>query len=329
MDGLQNSKKSESMPKTSVDISKLNGSLTQKPENLSKEQLDLYRNLTPLYQIWNPVKEDILSRKQTPEHTIGLKEIDDALWGLKKKELMVLGARTSHGKTSFAINMLKELAETSLRIIYFTLEMSKEHITEKLFSNFARVNNIDMRKGLSKDLVSSHSSGFEKWAENTKILIDDKNGYDWDNLVKVIDIIKPDFVFLDYIQMVSTKGQRSKVEGIENFVRHFKELCNTKNFGGILISQMNRSGVEDPGMDKLKWAGVLEEHSDVVILLFFDKEKKRYKVTINKQRNGVTGDFYIIFEPQYSYFRDMTEQESIDMEDEKKRKKSNRPDWIN
>lgn len=278
-------------------------------------------SLTPLFEIWNAASQDILERKETPQHTIGLTSIDNVLWGLHKKSLMTIGARTSHGKTSWAINMVRNLADSGKRIIYFSLEMSKEQILEKIFCNFAMVNNLDLLHGKSKHEFSTRRIAFEHWISNIKLLIDDKYGYDFPSMLKVVDIIKPDFVFVDYIQMISTKGFRSKVDAIEEYVRKFAELAITQNFGAILISQINRSGVDEPTMSKFKWAGVLEEHSATCLVLSYNKEKGTYVVHIEKQRHGTTGEFQVKFQPEYSKFRDLTDDEIYEIEERKNSKR--------
>jgi len=298
--------------------------LSSKPQPLkhsSKPQVSILLDLRPLFEIWENLKGDILERKTEPEYRIGLNTIDDLLWGVHKKELMTIGSRTSHGKSSFAINMVRHLADTGNRIIYFSLEMSKEQLLEKLMCNFCVINNLDLRHGKAKKEFLERETVFYNWINNIKLVIDDKYGYDFSNMIKVCELIKPDFVIVDYIQMISTKGYRSKVDAIEEYVRKFAELAVTKNFGAILISQINRSGVDEPTMSKFKWAGVLEEHSATCLVLNYNASKGTYKIHIEKQRHGEVKDVSVKFEPQYSRFRDLTQDEEIEIEQSKPKKK--------
>lgn len=273
--------------------------------------------LEPLYEIWEKATKDILKRKDHPEHLTGLPCIDNILWGLQKKVLVTVGARTSHGKSSWAVNLARHLADANNRVIYFTMETSKEQLLEKLFCNISRINNLSLLHGKASVEFESRRRTFESWISEAKLLIDDKYGYDFASMLKVIDIINPDFVIVDYIQMISTKGFRSKVEAIEEYVRKFAELAITKNFGAVLISQINRSGVDDPTMSKFKWAGVLEEHSRQCIILSYDKIKGVYKINVEKNAFGQTGEFEVKFEPEYSSFRELTAKEIEDIEEKK------------
>lgn len=264
--------------------------------------------LSPLFEIWDTLKGDLMDRQNSPKYPIGLTDIDSVLWGLHKKELVTIGARTSHGKTAFAINMVKELADKGNRIIYFSLEMSKESLLERLFCNICEVDNIELRQGRAKQDVLNNEKIFLNWLQSSKILIEDRYGYNFNNIVNICETIQPDFVFVDYIQMISTIGYRSKVDAIEEYVRKIKELAVLKNFGVILISQINRHGAENPGMQYLKWSGVLEEHSDVVMTLKWawntEKFKYEYFVNIEKQRHGEVKNVELEFLPQYSKFKD-------------------------
>jgi replicative DNA helicase len=145
--------------------------------------------------------------------------------------------------------------------------------------------------------------------DDAKLLIDDKYGYDFDKIVSIVELIKPDFVFIDYIQMISMKGRKNKLEAIEEYIRRIKELSVEHNFGAIVVSQINRTGVEQAEMHHLKGAGVLEEHSDAVVFLNWSYEEanpNKYLIDVKKQRHGTTTPtpIEVDFLPQYSLFRE-------------------------
>jgi hypothetical protein len=80
------------------------------------------------------------------------------------------------------------------------------------------------------------------------------------------------------------------------------------NFGAILLSQINRAGIETPHMEHFKHAGVLEEHSDCCITLNWNWEDgvSKYIVNVEKQRHGIVkNNLEIKFLPQYSTFEDI------------------------
>jgi replicative DNA helicase len=299
-------------PKDSASIwnskSKPNLSLTiQDLEEIRQGILEPFMpSLVSLYEIWGSLKSDIMSRTEKPQYPIGLKSLDEILWGIHKKEMMVIGARTSQGKSAFSIFLAKNLADLGKRVIYFSLEMSKEQILERILTQLCLINNLDLRHGQAKEEVLKKEKMFQDWIDNAKLLIDDKYGYDFNKLVRIVELIKPDFVFVDYIQMISTKGFKSKLDAIEEYIRRIKELSVDNNFGSIVISQINRTGVNEAEMQHLKGAGVLEEHADTVCFLKWDwslQDPSKFVVDIKKQRHGETKSGVMLnFIPQHSLF---------------------------
>ncbi len=300
------SERQESLKESS---SKETSSSTPSSQQTSKSQQTYTQiDLTPLSKIWKDLEQNIMEREQSPKFPIGLSELDRVMWGLHKKELLTIGARTSMGKSAMAIFMAKQIVEKmGQRVVYFSLEMSKEQILERLFTNICKVNNLDLRRGKARGPVIAQKRIFEDWIAGANLLIDDKYGFSYESTMKVCDIIQPDFIVVDYIQMVSAKGFRSKLDAIEEYVRMLKQLSIQMNFGVILLSQLNRMGGENGNMNNFKHAGVLEEHSDTCLTLKWDysrEDKGKYIVNIEKQRHGeVENGIEIDFIPQYSDFK--------------------------
>lgn len=266
-------------------------------------------------EIWPSLKKDILSRTDKPRYPIGLPTLDNVLWGLHKKQMMAIGARTSQGKSAFALFLAKRMVELSQKVVYFSLEMSREQMLERIFTQVSRVNNRDLRQGMAAEKVISNESFFKDWMDNARILIDDKYGYEFSNIVDIINMVRPDFVFIDYIQMVSIKGHKNKLEAIEEYIRKLMQLCINLNFGVVVISQINRSGVDTAEMHHFKHAGVLEEHPDTVLTLKWDwSEIDQYKfvIDVKKQRHGEPKNgLEIEFVPQYSLFEERKKTEAM------------------
>jgi len=260
-------------------------------------------DLRPMLEIWkNDVMPSILARTGYPTYSIGLPSLDDVIWGLHKRELLCLGARTSHGKSAFATQIAMNIADKGCRVIYFSNEMSKEQLVERIFSNMMQVNNQDLRRGMANDIVKQKDSTFQEMLKNWKLLIDDKYSYDYKTMIKVCDVIRPDFIFIDYIQMVAVRGHRNKLEAIEENIRGLKQIANERNVGVVVVSQINRSGIDNMSMANLKGAGILEEHSDTVILVNYDWEKCKFQVRVDKQRHGICKSLELKFEREFFRF---------------------------
>jgi len=256
--------------------------------------------ICPLFEVYETLRKEIDKRTTVPKHKTGLSDLDEAIWGLHKQQLLTIKAATSQGKSALALHIAKNLADTGNRIVYFSLEMSKEQLVERLLSAFGKIDNYLLRSGKANAQVESIHSAFTNWIENLYMLIDDQYGFYYDSMVEVCEIIKPDFVVLDYIQMISTKGFKSKLEAIEEYVRKLKHLSISMNFGTILISQMNKE-------ERAKWASMIDEHSDTLLLPAWEWETDDYIIKIPKQRHGEvynTG-IRVKFIPKLFTFQDM------------------------
>ena len=260
--------------------------------------------LKPLWEIFEDLKKEIKTRDGKVKYSTGLTELDKLTFGLWKKELLVAAARTSEGKSMFTLSLAKELADIGEKVIFFSLEMSKEQLVERLLTNICHINNLDLREGKAWKQLQEKEPVFKNWIENAKLLIDDQNGYTFENIMKVVNLINPDWVIVDYIQMVSQKGYRDKLSALDEFIKEIHRVGKDKNYGTILVSQVNRQGVGGSGMHHLKSTGTLEEHADSVYMLEWDKEKAEYNIRVEKNRHGACGKIKVDFKPQYSEFND-------------------------
>ena len=278
----------------------------QRPNpNRAQTLVSVGKSIRPLAEIYGDVKKDIASRTGEIPYKTGLSELDDLLWGIHKKEVMVIGARTSHGKSAMAIQIAKNLSDCGNSVVYFSLEMSKEQLMERLVSNMLMINNVDLKRGLAMQKLLDGEKIFQDWLNHASLYIDDVNGYDFNRIIDVCKLTNPDFVVVDYVQMVHTKGYVSKLDALEDFVKEIKRLSQERNFGAILLSQINRDGIDRPYMHHLKGAGVIEEHPDVVMLLHWKWDKDQYNIYVEKNRHGAVGHVKVKFEPWYSKFSDL------------------------
>lgn len=258
------------------------------------------------------ITENFRSRGGHPQLSISsLPVFDRVIWGLKTKELVVIGARTSQGKSSFVNQICLDFAKQGNPVLYLSLEMGVEEIIERMFCNVMGVDNFDLICGRYK----SNPGISKKWAEfcmelvEMKMLITCGIGSTFEELLELVENINPTpkVVVIDYIGCISVKNREMR-EMMNEYIRQFRQLAIEKDFCGILVSQVNRgSDGKEPSLGQLKETGVLEEHSDKCILLYFDRDKeeeRQYKIILAKNRNGRTGEHYVKFIPQYYQFRE-------------------------
>lgn len=301
----EHSKKQEPSSTDSPKESGITTKETKPQKQLSPFQESIAKNLKSISTIYETVEEDIMSQGNKPKFPTGLQDLDEILWGLHKRQLVVIGGYPKNGKSDFMVQLVIKLADTFKKVLIFSLEMAKEQVVRRMFCNICRIDNIQLRNGNAKDLVKQREETFLKWSDGTKIQIDDKHGYTLDTTLEVCRMIKPDFIFIDYIQMVRVERGRSKLESIEEYVRAIKQFANENNIGIILLSQRNKDG-------DMKWGGVLEEHPDTVI--YVDWKDGKFTVDVRRQRHGYPDKTVLKYLPKYSSFEDFTPREKANQE---------------
>ena len=147
---------------------------------------------------------------------------------------------------------------------------------------------------------------------NLRIVMSNDFGQSWKDIERFLSVltVKPDVIIVDYIQAVA----KASVEGkgfIDEYIRKFREMCITHNIAGVIVSQLNRSTVEDgksvPNLHNLKGSGFLEELADLVVLLEWTGKKQQnndFVVNVAKNRNGRTGFIKVKYEPEFYKFSD-------------------------
>lgn len=256
----------------------------------------------------------------------GYEDLDVAMGGLQTDDLIIVGARPSIGKTSFALNLIMGAAQSpeNENVIFdmYELEMRDKKMIDRMVSAAANIDSMYLRRPAKffKD---------DTWQQVTFSLGQlsniDFNLYD-DPLVSVTEINaqtrhrrreNPDakiIIVIDYLQLIQTSGdERYRVGEIGKITRQLKIMARNLHVTVILLSQLSR-GVESrqdkrPMLSDLRDSGNIEQDADVVMFLYRDdyynrKSDKKNIIEINiaKQRNGATGTFELAFIKEYNKF---------------------------
>lgn len=258
----------------------------------------------------------------------GFKDLDDLTQGFQRKDLIILAARPSVGKTAFAADVALNVVSSVLNqfkgaeVGFFSAEMGEEQIEERMISNVAR---IDSRK-LKTALKSFTKNDWEKTGQavdalyNSDMKIFDESpmylDYVWRNALEMRRN-NPDgdiMIMIDYLQLLRVQGRfSSRREEIEEISRSLKSLAKKINAPVIALSQLSRKVEERqdkrPMMSDLREAGGIEQDADVIAFLYredyYDQEtedRNIIEVIIAKQRNGPTGTVKLGYLKELSKF---------------------------
>src|SRR5579862_3945007 len=255
----------------------------------------------------------------------GLRDLDKELAGLQRSDLVVVAARPSMGKTTLMLNMALDVATHAKQgaVLYFSLEMSKEQLVDRLLAAEAGVDAWKIRTGEGLD-----DSDFERLSAamgalaEAPIFIDDTSGITVSDLRTKARRLHHQHplavIMVDYLQLMSG-GSRfaatsNRVQEISEISRNLKILARELNVPVVAASQLSRS-VESrtpqiPQLSDLRESGAIEQDADIVIFIyredFYNPDTDRKNITellIKKHRNGPTGKVEMYFDNERQRFR--------------------------
>lgn len=235
----------------------------------------------------------------------GFPELDKLLGsGLIAATLSTLGARPSTGKTTLAINIATFIALTQ-RVLFISLEMSAGMIYDRIVADKANIKYSDSVQ---------HIADFEtvrRVVENYQNLTIEDSISDIEDIVSLIHETKPDFVIIDYIQIVTSKQPyESNRQRIDYISRLLKQTAKQTGAHILSLSQITRAGKDRPTMSDLKESGGLEQDSDYIMLLYReyvnDKsaqiKPEATTLTLDKNKFGRTGEIEMHFDGMHQRF---------------------------
>lgn len=254
----------------------------------------------------------------------GYRDLDGLLSGFQQSDLIILAARPSMGKTSFALNLAEHAAiDEKIPVGVFSLEMSKDQLVDRLLSSQAGVDSWKLRTGnLSDDDFPKIGYAMGVLAE-APIFIDDSAGA---NVMEVRAKARRlqmehglGLIIIDYLQLMEGKARSSegnRVQEISEISRSLKGLARELNVPIIALSQLSRA-VEHrdnkrPQLSDLRESGSIEQDADVVMFLYRDdyynpesENKGITEVLVKKHRNGPIGSADLYFNPAQMRFADL------------------------
>jgi replicative DNA helicase len=256
-------------------------------------------------------------------------DLDEKTSGLQKSDLIIVAARPSMGKTSFAMNIAENISiEDGKTVAVFSLEMSKEALLQRMLCSVARVDAHKFRTGsLWQDDMRKIQAALEKLA-SAPIFIDDAPGITISEMrAKARRLLQSkgslDLIVVDYLQLMSGGGKRyeNRTQEVSAISRGLKALAKELGVPVVALSQLSRapesrgSGDHRPQLADLRESGSIEQDADLVAFIFREEVYKPddpeldgvAELIIRKQRNGPTGTVKLAFLKSSTRFESMAE----------------------
>ena len=251
----------------------------------------------------------------------GYSDLDKMTSGFQPSDLIIVAARPSMGKTTFAMNLVEHAALTQDKpAVIFSLEMPSEQIIMRMLASLGRIEQTRVRTGqLDDDDWGRLSSTMGMLLEKGKMYIDDASGLTPTDVRSRTRRIAREhggvsLVMVDYLQLMRVPSlSDNRTLEIAEISRSLKALAKELNAPVIALSQLNRSleqrADKRPVNSDLRESGSIEQDADLIMFIYRDEvyhddspDKGVAEIIIGKQRNGPIGRVSLTFQGQYSRF---------------------------
>lgn len=248
----------------------------------------------------------------------GFSDLDWKTNGLQRGDLIVLAGRPSMGKTAFALNVAENVAMNGSTALVFSLEMGKEQLTERALASIGGLSIGAIRSGRMTDDDYSRMSMALGKLNGAKLIIDDSGAPSIGQMRSRARRVKRqyglDLLVVDYIQLMAGEGG-NRNEQVGSITRGLKLLARELDVPLIALSQLSRDVEKRPDkrpmMADLRDSGSIEQDADLILMAYRDEYyhpegpyKGLAELLIRKHRMGELGDVRLIFQGEYSRFRD-------------------------
>jgi len=260
----------------------------------------------------------------------GYRSLDVILQGLQKSSMTIVGARPATGKTAFALGILIHVGAVVNRpALFFSLEMSRQELAERILASTARIDSSKLRTGDLSEADWNRAHEAFGYLQSAKVFIDDNPS------LTIMDVrararrIKQQngdlgVVIIDYLQLMSSRGraENRQVE-VSEMSRSLKILARELECPVVALSQLSRKLEERadkrPMMSDLRESGSLEQDADVVLFLYRPEiygdvpndVKADAEIIVGKNRNGPTRTAHLTWRGEFARFDNVADAREI------------------
>jgi len=253
----------------------------------------------------------------------GISALDKMITGLNKSDLIILGARPGMGKTSFALNIVRNVAVgTGKTVCFFSLEMTRDQLAQRMLSSEAGIKSEKLRTG---ELEADEWARLTQAGENlssANIYFDETSSITVPEMkAKLRRMKKVDLVVIDYLGLMkSARNTENRVQEVSEITRNLKIMAKELKVPVIACAQLSR-GTETkgkshkPALSDLRESGSIEQDADIVLFLYrdtyYDNEKaddedkadpNKAECIVAKNRHGEIGTVDLYWDGQFTRF---------------------------
>ena len=289
----------------------------------NKQQNDFWHIRDVLVDTLGLIREASETHGENAGIKTGFSLVDHFLVGMGKGDLIILGARPGMGKTSFALNVMYNVAKnTKKQCCVFSLEMSREQLVMRMLASEALVDSTSLRSGM---LSSEDWESLAKAASclsECEIFIDDTTDITVTGMkAKLRKKKNLGFVVIDHLQLMQSETRiDNRAQMVGEISRNLKLMAKELRVPIMVCTQLSRNTEsrqdKRPMLSDLRDSGAIEQDADSVMFLYrdmyyadkSDANENVAEVILAKNRHGSTGNATIGWYPQYTKFTSISDQ---------------------
>ena len=260
-------------------------------------------------------------------YTTGFKDLDNILTGLNRSDLIIVGARPAMGKTSFGLNIARNVSVIAKKkVLFFSLEMTKEQLAMRVLGTEARVSSMKMRSGTITQDEWKNLGTATAVLSSAELYFDDTSAITVPEMkAKIRRLGGVDCVIIDYLGLIrSSTRAENRVNEVTEITKSLKSMAKDLNIPIICLAQLSR-GTEArgkshrPQLADLRESGSIEQDADIVLMLYREdyykgekdddkdgsqeqQEVNTVSVIVAKNRHGSTGDVDFAWDGEHTLF---------------------------
>lgn len=252
---------------------------------------------------------------------MGFSKLDEITSGLNKSDLVIIGARPAMGKTSFALNVARNITMKGKKVLFCSLELSKEQLARRVISTESQISSIKLmtekvnqtewvRLGLALQNLANCELYFDDTANITVPEIK----------ARALRIKDVDCIVIDYLQLMLCKKRSN---GFAQIARELKMMAKELNIPVVVCSQLPRNLASNNGdyqlkLTDLRKSGFTEQDADVVLMLHRENYYKTdaecddtniAEIIVAKNRHGSTETVKVAWTPEFTMFSNIENED--------------------
>ena len=285
------------------------------PSKISDVIGTVYQNLYNL---------SLLEKDQFAGFNTGFSELDKRITGLNRSDLVIIGARPAMGKTSFALNIARNVAVyAKKKVLFFSLEMSKEQLAQRVLSTEARVQSTKFRTGKLEPQEWQQIADASLFLADVELYFDDTANITVPEMkARARQLKNVDCIVIDYLQLMkSSKKTDNRVQEVSDITRDLKMMAKDLNIPVVTCAQLARRTETDKGRSKkpqmsdLRESGSIEQDADIILMLYREDYYKdssdvppedirvdEAELIIAKNRHGPTGTVPLAWNADFTLY---------------------------